>query len=760
MRTAAALSASAALCVVAGITAGACSGALGSSSAPRVEYLIPPAAVAGTPGLVLTIGGTSFSPLSTVSWNGSPLRTAYVSPTELRAEVDAIHMADPGNVDVVVSTGGMASRAVFLVTNPDPSIGSLSPASALVRVAGFTLLATGLNFVPGSQLAWNGQALQTTFISRDQLSAPIDPQALTAAAYVFVSVRNPAPDGATSGRSLFTVLNRVPLASALSPASAITGSADLVLEVSGADFVPESQVAWNGTLRPTTFVSGGLLRTTVTASDLAAAAEIPVTVVNPRPGGGFSTELKFPISNPAPSIVAFGPQRAVAGGPAFTLTVTGAGFRPTTVLQWNGAARPTNATSDGVLHAQISASDIASEGTAVVSAFNPPLGGGTATAGVPFTIGTGTAPKPEAVTYHQDAARSGRVVLGQPLTFPASPAWSIDLGSAVSYPLIADGRGFVITAGTSTGGRGTQLHALDLATGAALWDAVDIPNAFSSRAGHAYDAGRVFVVNFDGVLRSFDGATGAPDWTVALSSVSPDIFDSAPAVFEGIIYVGAASRLFAVDTASGGVRWESTFSGSTAPFAVAADGVYVSYACEERKLDLLTGSAVWTHVRCSGGGGYTPVYANGLMYVRDWAARTAIYDAVTGENSGQFGWVNIPFPLIPSISPDSLFLVDGGRLRSLDLQAQRTNWDVGFLSPIASEPIVIDGAVFAVSGDGTVHAVDAASGTELWTGSAVAPVSLPDDLDTSMPLRGIAAGEGYLLVPAGNVLTAWRLTGP
>jgi outer membrane protein assembly factor BamB len=742
------------------VAAGACSSRFGGSSGMHVDYLIPPSAVAGTPGLVLTIGGTSFSPSSTVSWNGSDLPTVYVSPTELHATVDAIRMAEPGSVEVIVSSAGAAGKAVFVVTNADPTIGSLSPASALATSAGFTLRATGLNFVAGSELVWNGQPLQTTFISRNELRAPIDPAAVDAASFVFVWVRNPAPDGATSGRALFTVLNRVPRVAALNPSSAITGSADLVLEVSGADFVPESQVAWNGKLRPTTFVSTGLLRTTVSASDLLASAEIAVAVVNPPPGGGFSTGLKFPISNPAPSIVSFGPQSAVAGGSGFTLTVTGAGFRPSSVVQWNGAARPTSGTSDGVLHAQISSGDIAAEGTAVISVFNPPLGGGTAHADVSFAVAAVSGPNnPQALTYHQDAARSGRVVFGEPLTFPDSPAWSVDIGSSVSYPLIADGRVFVLSAGTSTGGRGTRLHALDLATGVALRDPVDIPNAFSSWGGTAYAAGRVFVVNFDGVLQSFDGATGTPGWTTALSEVSPGIFDAAPAVFDGIVYVGAADRLFAVDGASGMVRWVSRFVSSTAPFAVAADGVYVSYACEERKLDLLTGSVVWRHVRCSGGGGLTPAYANGLAFVRDIGlGKAAIYDAVTGEQAGSFGLVGPAFPQIPAISPDALFVADSGRLRSFDLQAKTTNWDVGFVDPIASEPILIDGTVFAVSGDGTVHAVDAASGAEVWTASAGARMYVPFYGDSSLPLPGVAAGEGHLLVPAGNLLTAWRLT--
>jgi outer membrane protein assembly factor BamB len=746
--------------LLAAVTAASCSSGPGGASeirieSARIDYVIPPSAVAGTPGLVLTIGGSSFSPLSTASWNGSPLRTTYVSPTELHARIDAALMAQPGTNQVSVSSA--RTGAVFVVTNPDPTIGSLSPATAVVGSPGFLLRATGLNFVPGSQLAWNGEALQTTFISRNELSAEIDPRALSAQRHVFVWVKN--PDGATSGGALFTVLDPVPRLSALNPGSAISGSGDLPLEVAGSGFRPESQVVWNGSLRPTVFVSESLLRATLSAADLAASAEIAVAVMNPPPGGGSSATLQFTIANPAPSIVAFGPEHAVAGGPGFTLTVTGSGFRPTTVLLWNGVARPTSTSSDGVLHARIAAGDIAAQGSSVVAVFNPPLGGGLATAALAFTAGPVSPPRPQAVTYHQDPARSGRVTFGQSLTFPTSSSWSLDLGSSVSYPLIADGKVFVLTAGTSAGGVGAQLHGFDLGSGAALWDPIDIPNVFSSWAGHAYDAGQVFVVNMDGVLRSFDGATGALRWATPLSSASPDLFDSAPAVLDGTVYVGAAGRMFAVDAASGATRWMTTFPGSEAPFAVVADGVYVSYACEERKLDLLTGSLVWGHMRCSGGGGHVPAYADGLAYVRDIGnGQATIYDASSGEKIGLFASGDTAS--IPALSPEALFVVDGGRLRSHDLRGQGTNWDAGFLDALASEPIVIDGAAIAVSADGTVHAVDAASGSEIWTASAGAPIYVPFFGDSSKPLPGIAAGEGYLLVPAGNLLTAWRLTPP
>jgi WD40-like Beta Propeller Repeat len=65
------------------------------------------------------------------------------------------------------------------------------------------------------------------------------------------------------------------------------------------------------------------------------------------------------------------PAAAVAGGPAFTLTVVGAGFVSGSTVQWNGSNRPTNFIDSGDLGAAISAADIASAGTFQIRVLSP-----------------------------------------------------------------------------------------------------------------------------------------------------------------------------------------------------------------------------------------------------------------------------------------------------------------------------------------------------------------------------------------------------
>jgi uncharacterized repeat protein (TIGR03803 family) len=91
-------------------------------------------------------------------------------------------------------------------------------------------------------------------------------------------------------------LSLLPALSSLSPWSATVGGAGFALTVNGTRFVSGSQVRWNGSPRPTTFINGGQLQATISASDLATGGTASVTVTNPGPITGPSNALPFVIA--------------------------------------------------------------------------------------------------------------------------------------------------------------------------------------------------------------------------------------------------------------------------------------------------------------------------------------------------------------------------------------------------------------------------------------------------------------------------------
>ena len=89
--------------------------------------------------------------------------------------------------------------------NPMPVLTTLSPSSAAIGGAGFTLTVNGSHFVGGSQVRWNGAVRTTTYISDTQLQAAIPTSDLSSTGTVNITVVNPAPVTGTSNALPFTI---------------------------------------------------------------------------------------------------------------------------------------------------------------------------------------------------------------------------------------------------------------------------------------------------------------------------------------------------------------------------------------------------------------------------------------------------------------------------------------------------------------------------------------------------------------------------
>lgn len=90
--------------------------------------------------------------------------------------------------------------------------------------------------------------------------------------------------------------NPVPVLTTISPDTATAGGSAFTLTVQGSNYVSGSSVHWNGAGRTTTYVSPTTLTASITASDIATEGTSQVTVFNPAPGGGLSSEASFTVS--------------------------------------------------------------------------------------------------------------------------------------------------------------------------------------------------------------------------------------------------------------------------------------------------------------------------------------------------------------------------------------------------------------------------------------------------------------------------------
>ncbi len=157
---------------------------------------------------------------------------------------------------------------------------------SIVTTGTTELTVVGGRFAPGATAYWDGRRQETAFTSTGTLHVRLDPEATVVAGTATLSVEN---EGSYRSNDLpVTVFDASLQVISLSPASVPVGTPDFTLTVTGAGFVHDSQVFWNGTPLQTQFSSSTELSARVPAALAAVPGTGAVTVVNPAtcgPGG-------------------------------------------------------------------------------------------------------------------------------------------------------------------------------------------------------------------------------------------------------------------------------------------------------------------------------------------------------------------------------------------------------------------------------------------------------------------------------------------
>jgi sugar lactone lactonase YvrE len=176
-------------------------------AAPTITSINPTSITVNSPDTALSIQGSGFTTFSTVQVNGGNVTVNSWSANYLFATVPAATLTTVGSLSVTVSSPGplvSGPVSISVTPNPTPTLSGVSPASAAVGSAGFTLSLSGSNFVPTSVVQWNGSPRVTTFVNGNQLTAAILPADVQSLGNNTVTVFNPSPGGGTSSASTFT----------------------------------------------------------------------------------------------------------------------------------------------------------------------------------------------------------------------------------------------------------------------------------------------------------------------------------------------------------------------------------------------------------------------------------------------------------------------------------------------------------------------------------------------------------------------------
>jgi hypothetical protein len=315
------------------------------TNTPMIASLSPATASPNSAAFTLTVNGSNFvsgnanipNPTnppqppfsgSVVAWNGSPRTTAFVSATQLTAQITAqdIQASGCNGISVFTYTGGgneIFSPAVSFIASSTsaPAICSLSPSSMVAGASEFTVTVSGGSFAASSTVRWNNSARTTTFVNANTVQAQIKAADVARAGVEPITVVN-SGGGATPPLN-FSILPTPPITptiTAIAPDHATVLGGGFTLTVSGTNFIADSVVDWNGAARATTFKSATSLQAQILPTDLTIPGTIEITVLNVASNGAsaFSNEFPFTINPQSGAAVKF-PQVvsvSLAGGPA------------------------------------------------------------------------------------------------------------------------------------------------------------------------------------------------------------------------------------------------------------------------------------------------------------------------------------------------------------------------------------------------------------------------------------------------------------
>lgn len=363
----------------------------------------------------------------------------------------------------------------------------------------------------------------------------------------------------------------------------------------------------------------------------------------------------------------------------------------------------------------------------------------------------GFATAQESTTYQINPEHTGESIWAAPPKLPLTKKWDISLPDAISFPIIADGRIFVVSRSIN-GNYGVTLFAIDPVDGHRLWRR-SIPGTYFW-AGIGYGGGRVYVVNFNGRLSAFEPASGQIIWTRQLKGQYA--FSSDPVFSNGMVYVGGAGSggtLYGVDAATGQTLWTGSVENGDHSLPTVSDtAVYVAYAGNQAyKFDAQTGSLLWHHnPPVEGGGGKTTLLTKYGLYTRDFDG-DLLLDLRYGETQSTYQSTTIP-----AASGKLRFDMYNGVVSAVDQTTGDTKWTFsGDGTTLVSAPIVVNSYVIVGGQNGTVYFLKKFTGAVAWSTNVGTAIEAPDEHNVSTPLTGFAAGEGLILIAAGKHLIAY-----
>ncbi len=323
-----------------------------------------------------------------------------------------------------------------------------------------------------------------------------------------------------------------------------------------------------------------------------------------------------------------------------------------------------------------------------------------------------------------------------------APLWHVP-GNGSGTPVVEGDTAYFLSADREVAAVAVSDGELRWKTGTGVTSTDSIFGA--ATAGTALALSESTIVAGDWDVVGFDRATGVRRWVYqAPAGDGPGLF-LGPA-HDGVVFTGSpGGRAYAIDTASGKLRWMTTIvaGGTTSVFRPARDGNVVAVGYSTflipnvgglAMLDAASGRLLWRtafpapaerwqHTNLAGG----PVFAGELVFGSAGDGNIYAFDAITGAVRWAFPRLSGPLEgIVTATDIDHRAITRSGRLviagsatgyvvaYDVDTRAERWRFFDRLAGSTTFTLSADDRTVYLPFFGGFIIAVDAATGTERW----------------------------------------------
>ena len=232
--------------------------------------------------------------------------------------------------------------------------------------------------------------------------------------------------------------------------------------------------------------------------------------------------------------------------------------------------------------------------------------------------------------------------------------------------------------------------------------------------------GTVYLGSHDRNCYALDAVTGALRWRFDTGSW----VRRTPAVSNGVVFLASENgNAYAVGAENGEQRWQREVGQSATPVVAGGLMYLVQMVLGSARndpsrltaLDTGTGEVRWQRTLPHGAAS-APAVADGVVYVQGATAQLSAFQASTGEplwhQASLEGYLAV---CAPTVADGTVYIGTGaGQLRAFNAATGSLRWHRTASGAIDHSPAVSDGVVYFGDRSGGAYAVDASTGDERW----------------------------------------------